>query len=301
VTSELPPLRERLVKLDGVNLCVRIAGVDGSPVVLLLHGFPEFWYGWRHQIGALVHAGYQVVIPDQRGYGQSDKPPGVESYALSALVGDVVALLDRLGVERASLVGHDWGGVVAFAFAAQHPERVSKLAVLNAPHPGVFAKAVRAFPQLRRSWYIGLFQIPALPEWGLSLRNYAALERAMVRASRAGVHSQRDLALYREAWGREGALKAMVHWYRAAARAKPPAGSDKTIDVPTLVVWGDRDAALGRELADASIARCSQGQLLRLPDAGHFVQHDAPDAVNTALIDFLGRHPERKAWRPRQW
>ncbi|MGI8748579.1 MAG: alpha/beta fold hydrolase, partial [Deinococcus sp.] len=161
----MPGLRSTLLALDGVTLHLVEAGPADGPPVVLLHGFPEFWYGWRRQIGALAEAGYRVMVPDMRGYNLSDKPCGVAAYGMEALTGDLLALLDARGYERASVVGHDWGAAVAWSFALRHPERVARLVILNVPHPAVFARTLRrSRAQRARSWYMFFFQLPLLPE-----------------------------------------------------------------------------------------------------------------------------------------
>jgi pimeloyl-ACP methyl ester carboxylesterase len=256
-------------------------------MVVLLHGFPEFWYGWRRQLPALARAGFHVVAPDQRGYGTSDKPPGVSSYALPELARDVLGLLDEAGRERASIVGHDWGGVVGWWLALVSPQRVERLAVLNAPQPAVMLRHLLTNPkQLARSWYMFVFQAPGLPERLLARDDFAMLARAV-----GGRHacSARDLARYRAAWSEPGALTAMVDWYRAAFRAAwrpPPSGR---VETETLVLWGARDRFLGRELAAASARRCVRARLVFHERAGHFVQHDDAEEVNAQLVRFL-RH-----------
>jgi pimeloyl-ACP methyl ester carboxylesterase len=273
----------------GVKLHVRAAGPADGPLVVLLHGFPEFWYGWRHQIPALAEAGHRVLVPDQRGYNRSGAPRAVAAYDLDLLVDDVCALIDAAGRDRASVVGHDWGAMVGWHLAHAHPERLRRLAVLNVPHPRVFRDTLRSSPtQLLRSTYALFFQLPALPEWLLG-RNDAQLLAALLRgSSRPDTFDDPDLAIYRQAWRRPGRLRGMLHWYRAAARrALRTAPPSDPIDVPTLVVWGAQDVALSRRMAAPSAAMCSDGELELLDDATHWVQHDAPATVNRLLLDHL--------------
>ena len=192
--------RRRVGELD---LHVVEAGPPEGRPAILLHGFPEFWYGWRHQLGPLAAAGLRVVAPDQRGYNLSDKPQGLESYTLDRLAGDVVALADALGCDRVSLVGHDWGGLVAWWTAARHGERVERLAILNAPHPQAFGPYLRRHPtQLLRSAYIGFFQLPWLAEAALAAADFALLQRALTRSSRPGTFTADELRALQASLGR---------------------------------------------------------------------------------------------------
>jgi len=275
------------VHTNGVRLHTVQAGNRDAPLVILLHGFPEFWYAWHHQIAALAAAGFRVWAPDQRGYGESSKPPGVAAYAIDELVADVVGLIDASGNQTAHIVGHDWGGAVGWRLAATHPGRVARLAVLNCPHPRVMAKNVRSNPaQTVRSSYVLFFQLPLLPELVLGARRAALLERALVRTSRPSTFSAEDLALYHEAWSRPGAMRSMINWYRAIRRGAGK-GGDRRIRVPTLLLWGARDRFLGQQMAEQSIAQCEDGRLTWLEDATHWLHHEEPERVSQILTDFL--------------
>ncbi len=271
---------------NGVTLNVAEAGPQNGPLVILLHGFPEFWFGWRYQIGALAKAGYRVVAPDQRGYNLSDKPQGIASYDVDCLADDVVALAKHYSSEPFLLVGHDWGAVAAWWTATRYPQKVRKLAVLNCPHPAVWRKTMDEDPAQRRaSWYVLAFQIPWLPEALMRARNYRALVTAL-REAKAPVCDD-DIARYREAWSQPGALTATINWYRAIRRrtfAPIPAGS---IPTPVQIVWGKNDRYALPALAEASKALCADVRLTYLPDATHWVAHDEPDCVNAILLDFL--------------
>ncbi len=282
-----PAVSHRHIDLRGLRLHVAEAGPADGPPTILLHGFPEFWFGWRHQIAPLTGSGLRLLIPDQRGYGLSDRPKGIAAYHLDRLAQDVIALADACGLARFNLVGHDWGGLVAFWVASFHPERVERLAALNACHPGVFGPYLRRHPgQALRSAYAGFFQLPLLPERLLSARRGHLLRALMRGSSRAGTFSEADLDRYAREWLRPGAVTAMLNWYRALARL-PRERHPPKIAAPTLILWGERDQALQTGLAEASLALCEQGRLERFPQATHWVQHDAPDAVNAALIAFL--------------
>lgn len=290
------PLRQRHVTVGDIRLHVTEAGPEGGPPVVLLHGFPEFWYGWRHQIPALAAAGYRVIAPDQRGYNLSDKPPRVADYSIDRLAADVVALIDRLGYERIHLVGHDWGGGVAWWVAGGFAERIEKLVVLNCPHGDVFLKHLLRNPrQTLRSWYVFWFQLPGLPEWTLTWRDGRFLSRALQKEAGLNAFADEDLRRYREAWSQPGAMRAMINWYRALMRFRPQTKRTTRIEVPTLLIWGTGDRALGREMAPESIAVCDDGRLELIETAGHFVQHEAPQRVNELLLDFLKTRPEERA------
>ena len=282
------PLRERLASADGVSLHVVEAGPADGPLVVLLHGFPEFWYGWRHQIGPLAEAGYRVLVPDQRGYNTSDKPKRVVDYRIERLAGDVLALIDDVGRDRATVVGHDWGAAVAWWLGSHHPERLDRLGILNVPHPFVMRRHLLTNPrQILRSWYILFFQIPWLAE-SLLRRGDGRLAARMLRAtSRPGTFPDHALERYREAWARPEALRSMVNWYRAAIRgAARPFGS-RRVPVETLVLWGARDAALGFEMVAPSMELCDRGHLVGFENAGHWVQHEEAESVTDLLKRFL--------------
>lgn len=283
--------KERTRDLGRIRLHTVEAGPADGPVVVLLHGFPEYSYGWRHQIGPLVEAGYRVVAPDGRGYGRSAKPDGIDAYRMDELVGDVLALADALGSRRIRLVGHDWGGIVAWTVAARHPERVERLAILNAPHPDAMRPFLFRHPgQLLRSWYVGLFQLPGVAERILSARNHAALASALTRTSRPGTFGPAELDGYRAAWRRPGALTGMLNWYRALIRR--PSGPVGRVTAPVRILWGRRDGALLPGLAEASLAFCERGTLRPFDDATHWLQHEEADAVSAELIAFLAGSEE---------
>lgn len=283
-------MKHERISTNGVSLHVVTDGPEDGPLVLLLHGFPDFWYGWRKQIPFLAEQGFRVWAPDQRGYNESDKPKGVKAYGLDVLVEDVVGLIDASGRDKVYLVGHDWGAAVAWWTALRHPERIHKLAVLNVPHPMVMERTVlTSFTQARKSWYIFFFQLPFLPELGFKRNEGRDMADALRRTGRRGTFSDEDLDRYREAWAKPGAVTAMLNWYRGTTRARPDIPKDVRIKVPTLLIWGARDTALGREMAQPSIDLCDDGRLVMIEEATHWVQHDEPDRVNQLLGDFLPR------------
>lgn len=254
------------------------------PLVVLCHGFPESWWSWRHQMTALAAAGAWVVAPDQRGYHESDKPPDVGAYEVERLVGDVAGVIRGLGRERAIVVGHDWGGIVAWVLAETHPAMVERLAILNCPHPLTMRRGFRRPSQLRKSWYMFFFQLPfGIPERAIARDDFAYLRRILL----ADGLTPEDVVTHMHALGAPGALTAALHWYRAAIRrvvtGRTPA--PRPISCPTLVIWGDRDRYLGRELSVPPAAFVAAARIVHIPDASHWVQQVAADRVSALLIE----------------
>ena len=263
-------------------------GPEDGQVVVLLHGFPEFWYGWHRQMDALADAGYRVLVPDQRGYNLSDKPASKGLYRVERLAGDVTGLLDATGHDTAAVVGHDWGAMVAWVLAQDHPERVEKLGVLNTPHPAAFGETLRSNPkQGVRSLYAGFFQLPRVPELTLRAREFRAMTGMLTGSSRRGTFSEEDLRRYRTAWNREGALTGMLNWYRANGPRSGLFERDGRIEPETLVLWGARDAALVEENAERSLAYCEDGTLEVFEQASHWLQHERAEEVSRRLVAFL--------------
>jgi pimeloyl-ACP methyl ester carboxylesterase len=282
------PGESTYVETDEIRLHVRTAGPEDGPPVVLLHGFPEFWYGWRHQIEPLSEAGYRVLVPDCRGYNLSDRPAEASAYGVETLAGDVAELLDAAGHESARIVGHDWGAMVAWVLAGTASDRVERLGILNVPHPAAFAETLREERrQILRSWYAGIFRLPRLPEAALRARNFGLLARALTETSRPGTFSERDIERYRTAWGRDGALTGMLNWYRANGLRSGLFDRDDRIAPETLILWGARDAALVRENAERSLAFCERGELTVFEDATHWLHHERPEAVADRLVAFL--------------
>ena len=280
-----PDATSDYVDVGDVTLHTVVAGPEDGPPVVLLHGFPECWYGWRHQIQPLVDAGFRVLVPDQRGYNLSSKPDGVDAYGIDLLAGDVVGLLAALDHDEAALVGHDWGAAVAWWVALHHPDRLSRLGILNVPHPTVFDRTLRRNPrQQLKSWYVLFFQLPRLPERLARLNDWAIPTRALRDSARPGTFSGTDLARYRRAWAVPGAYTAMVNWYRAIARERPSPRATR-VEVPTRILWGAGDQFLAREMARESLAFCEAGSLRYFEDATHWVQHEEPTAVATELVE----------------
>jgi len=279
------------MRINNLDFHIIMAGPSDGPLVILLHGFPEFWYSWRRQIPALAAAGYHVWAPDQRGYNRSARPPGIDAYAIDQLAGDVVGMIDASGRRQVHLVGHDWGAAVAWWVAGHYPERLASLSILNVPHLRVMKEAIlHNAAQRQRSWYIYFFQLPWLPEQSLADRNWTNAIRSLKGSSRRGTFSDEDLAAYRQAWSQPGAITAMLNWYRAAARNFFHMGGLGRIRTPTLMLWGTQDIALGRELAQPSIDQCDDGRLVYLEEASHWVQHEEPARVNQLLLEHLEQH-----------
>ena len=283
--AELTHHRDRI---NGIHLHYVTAGA--GPLVVLLHGFPEFWFSWRRQIPALAAAGFRVVAPDLRGYGESDRPAGVQAYRIENLTADMAGLVQHLGEERAHFVGHDWGGVIAWYLPVHYPALVDQLAILNAPHPVLFARALRRLPQLCRSWYIFWFQVPFLPGALARLSELRMLE-TMLRHDpvHADAFSAEDIALYKAAMLKPGAFEAAINYYRAMFRrglGRAPK-EFRPIPHPTLVIWGERDRYLGKELLTGLDAWATDLRVERLPDASHWVQNDSAPEVNYFLTRFL--------------
>jgi pimeloyl-ACP methyl ester carboxylesterase len=284
---EDPVIRHERIRGDGVELHVAVAGA--GPPVVLLHGFPENWTSWRHQLTPLVAAGFSVWVPDMRGYNESERPRERDAYHLRHLVADVAAVVRATGSPRAHIVGHDWGGVVAWTFAARHPELVDKLVILNAPHLDIYLDKVRRPPQMFRSWYVLLFLIPPVSEWALSAGGYRAVREMFCRSpARRGAFDEAHVRQYIAALSTPGALTAALNYYRANARPDRLAWARKApVAAETLVIWGDRDPALGPEVLDNLQGVAPRSRVHHIADAGHWVQNEAPGEVNQLLTDFL--------------
>ncbi|MBI3169185.1 MAG: alpha/beta hydrolase [Chloroflexi bacterium] len=284
----------QFIESNNIQLHVVTDGPGNGTPVILLHGFPEFHYGWRKEIPALAQAGYHVIAPDQRGYNLSDKPRGVSAYKVETLARDIIGLFDHFGIQKARLVGHDWGAVVAWHIALHYPERLEKLAILNAPHPDVMTRFMfESTEQRKKSWYVFFFQIPFFVEWVLSRNNYRDLVRTIVGSGRKSTFSRGDIAEYKKAWSQPGALTGMLNWYRSVVRESLKAvfrkknSGERRVMVRTLILWGKNDAALSHEMAQPSVELCDDGRLIFFEKATHWVQHDEADEVNKNLIEFL--------------
>jgi pimeloyl-ACP methyl ester carboxylesterase len=278
----IPGATHRRVDVGEVSLHCVEAG--SGPLVILLHGFPEFWWSWRFQIPALAQAGFRVVAPDLRGYNLSDKPKDVAAYTLEHLTGDVAGLIRALGQTKAHIVGHDWGGGVAWSFAMTHAPLVDRLAVLNCPHPAQMMRGLRTLRQLRKSWYMFFFQLPGIPERFVSANDYEAVRKAL--GSSAG---EKDVQPYVDAARRADRLHGGINYYRAMMRGVLTGGTPRfePITAKTMVIWGERDQFLGKDIADPGQRWVPGVRMEWLPRATHWVQVDAADRVNALLVDFL--------------
>ncbi len=259
--------------------------LDDAPLVVFLHGFPDFWWTWRKQMEAFARAGYWAVAPDLRGYNESEKPKGVEHYEVERLAGDVAGLIGALGRREAYVVGHDWGGLVAWHFAMLHPHMLKKLAVLNIPHPVAMVKGLKRPAQMKKSWYIFMFQLPRFPERFASKNDFAFMRRTF----RANEFSPEEIEQHVDALRVPGALTSAMNYYRASLRrtlrGKPP--ELVRIDAPVLVVWGDRDRYLGKEMASPPEKWVPDARVVHISEATHWVHRDAPEAVDDLLLGFL--------------
>ncbi|MHB8378097.1 MAG: alpha/beta fold hydrolase [Dehalococcoidia bacterium] len=260
-----------------------------GPLVLLLHGFPEFWYSWRRQLPALAEAGFHAVAPDLRGYNLTDKPAG--GYNIENLVEDVVELAHGLGEGRAHVVGHDWGGIIAWQTAWRRPEFVRSLVTMNAPHPTAFARYVRRDPrQMLQSSYMLFFQ-PRLAEWVLTRRHAAAIATALRRSARhPEVFTAADIEAYRSAFLRPGVARCSLAYYRQAFRQRWKALPDSPIEVPALVLWGEDDPVLKRQMNDRLGEWVKDLTIRLILDCGHWTQQEQPDVVTGELIGWLRAH-----------
>ena len=275
-------MRDGYAELAEVRL--HYVEVGEGPLVVLLHGFPEFWYSWRNQLEPLAAAGFRVVAPDMRGYNLSSKPAGAAAYDLERLAGDVRDLVVERGETSARIAGHDWGGAVAWGAAMYHPEVVERLAILNAPHPRRFLEGVRDPRQFARSWYFLLFALP----WLAERIGPASFRRAFANDAAPGAFSAADVERYEEAWAQPGALTGGLNYYRALFREPPWAAARRLrrIEAPTLVIWGERDRYLRPQLAEPTRADVPDQRVVRL-DTSHWVQHDAPERVTQLLAEFF--------------
>lgn len=284
-------LRHERARLDEIELHWVAAGDPDAPLAILLHGFPEFWYGWKDLLADLG-ADRLAVAPDQRGYGTSGKPADVEAYTIDRLAGDVLALADRLGKERFDLVAHDWGGVVAWALAGARPDRVRSLVAINAPHPALFARERRENPAQREaSAYIERLVSPGA-EGALAADGFALLHAGLRTEDGGSWMDADDRVAYEAAWSEPGALTGMVHWYRAADRTPGPAAVATPVEVPTRVIWGERDRFLLPGVLDGLDDLVADLEVVRVPDAGHWIVHERPGLVGRAVRGFLDRAAE---------
>jgi len=267
--------------VNGVRL--RYVESGGGPPVVFLHGFPDFSYSWRHQFPKLTEAGFRCIAPDLRGYNESDKPRRVRDYAIGQLVADVAELIAKVGDGAAHLVGHDWGGIIAWHLAMREPQRVRKLVILNAPHPALFQRELRKGPQALRSWYAGFFQLPFVPELVLSSFHFGLVTRGAAR-------TEQEREIYEEALSQPRGLTSALNYYRAAFRSmvsRSAPSATQPINHKTLVLWGERDRALDQRVLDGLERNVPGVEVIRFRDIGHWIHIDAPERVNEELLRFL--------------
>ena len=293
-----PEVRHGYAQAGDVRLHYAECGNEKDELVILLHGFPEFWYSWRRQL-PVPGKRYHVIAPDMRGFNLSDKPPRVEDYRIELLVDDVLGLIKHFGRSQAAIVAHDWGAGVAWAVAQRHPEAVKKLAALQVPLPAAW-RANMTFAQLRRSWYMFFFQLPRIPEWWASARDFARVEKMYRKTSmRPGAFSNDDIEVYKAALRQPGALTSSINYYRAnvfrslrRGGVETPQDGRRGIRVPTLFIYGEQDVAvIPSTVRDLGRFIDAPYRELRIPDSGHWVQNEAADEVNTALLEFLADEP----------
>ncbi len=274
--------------MNGVQLHYREAG--RGPLVILLHGFPEFWYSWRHLMPALADAGYHAIAPDMRGYNLSGKPQGVAQYTIDVLADDIAALIRHTGERRAHIIGHDWGGAVAWHLAMRHRDLIDRLVILNAPHPRAFARELRKPRQLWRSRYMLLFQLPRVAEAILARRDFAIIRKIFRNDPvRPDAFTALDIDRYVHALARPWALTSAINYYRAAARFQPTRtpGFSSRIDAATLLIWGEQDRHLDIALSRNLDRWVPNITVEYLPDASHWVMSDAPEEVERLVVNFL--------------
>lgn len=273
------------ITTNGVKLHYVTQG--NGELMLMLHGFPEFWYSWRYQIPAFADD-YQVVALDLRGYNDSDKPKAQSAYVMDEFIKDIEGVITGLGYDKCVLVGHDWGGAIAWNFAYSRPHMVEKLIVLNIPHPAKMAEGLRTPQQLLRSWYMFFFQLPEVPEALIQAADYQFLERALQQIPvNKNVFTQADIEAYKNAASKRGALTAMLNYYRNITHQRMLSSDWSILEVPTLLIWGEGDVALGKELTYNTQAYVRNLQIKYIANAGHLVQQEQPQLVNQYMREFL--------------
>ena len=279
-----------MIASNGVRLHVAEAGPADGPLLILLHGFPEFWYGWRHLIGPFAAAGYHVVVPDQRGYNRSDKPGQISDYRLDHLAGDVIGLADHFHAPRVFLAGHDWGAIVTWWVAQTYPARVARSVTLSAGHPAVWKWHIRHDPTQRRlSRYVSIFQLPWLPELAIRRNDFKLLADAVCDSAAPNAFTAEDLARYRVAWKQKGALRGALNWYRAIWREDLAPPSSYRLHPPMLMLWGEHDKYGTRRFGEESIRLCDDGRLEIIDDGSHWLLRDRPEEVGARMRTFFGQ------------
>ncbi len=282
-------LQSNFLQLHEGKIHYMSAGDVDNETIIFLHGFPEFWYAWRKQVSYFSDK-YHVVAPDLRGYNKSLKPKRVKNYKIDLIAKDVIAIIEDLGKEKVILAGHDWGAAIAWHIALLYGERLSKVVVLNVPHPFVFRRTLMTnLKQLSKSWYIFFFQIPFLPTWYLGRNNFSRCAKMLVESSQEGSFTEADLEQYKVAWANGNSMNCMVMWYKAMMRypMQMDQYKQKKVNIPIKIIWGKNDIALVPKMAEESLAYCKQGKLTYLEEATHWVQHDEPEKVNQLIEEFI--------------
>jgi epoxide hydrolase 4 len=284
-----PSWTHDFITTNGIRLHYVTQG--SGPLMLFLHGFPEFWYSWRHQIPEFAKD-HKVVAIDLRGYNDSDKPPDSTAYSMPEFINDVQGVITGLGYDTCVLVGHDWGGAIAWSFAYAHPEMVDRLIILNLPHPAKFAEGLHTPQQLLRSWYIFFFQLPFLPELLIQLNDYQALEQAFRgMAKNKNAFTDADIEAYKNALAKPGVLTAAVNYYRNVLQlGSSLQRSWDVLSVPTLMIWGEDDIPLGKELSYGTEQYVRDFQIKYISNCSHWVQQEQPQLVNQYMREFLTRY-----------
>jgi len=278
----------RLIETNGVRLHTVVAGPEDGELVVLLHGFPEFSYGFHHQMEALAASGYRVVAPDQRGYHLSDKPEQIEDYTINKLSDDIAGLIEAFGETSAIVIGHDWGGAVAWHLAAAKPDYVKKLIAINIPHPAAMPRVFLKNPlQWLKSSYMAFFQLPEVPEKLMAANDFESMKQAMKGTARPDAFTEQELVQYKDAWSQPGALTGMLNWYRAIRKGSLMQMPKAPLRMPVRIIWGLGDQFLSPMLATESLKFCENAELVWVGEATHWVHHEQPEIVNRLIKEFL--------------
>ena len=281
------PVLTRRIEANGLSFVIDECG-EGPDVALFLHGFPEARQAWRAQLSVLARLGWRAIAPDLRGYGESSRPKGRSAYSLDHLTADVAAMFDTLGARRRLLIGHDWGGLIAWTTAARHMASLDGVAVLNAPHPAVYrAVAKRSLKQIGKSWYAAFFQLPGLPEYAMTTRKADAVAKAFKNHAKPSAFDLDIIEIFRSNILQPGAATAMINYYRANGKTMWLERFERPIACPSLLIWGEEDFALDIALTEGYAPYASDFSLVRLPGVSHWVQYEAPDEVNAALESWM--------------
>lgn len=284
-------IRTEFVKANGLNFEVDMCGA-GKKFAICLHGFPEHSFSWRYQLPLLAKLGYTVWAPNLRGYGNSSRPTKVKDYSIDHLIADVASLIDASGAKSTLLIGHDWGGAIAWGFALQAIRPVERLIVMNFPHPSLFLKRLMKWPQIVKSWYIFFFQIPKIPELLLGLWDAKPIGDILYNnAVDKSRFPDKVLEIYCKNASQPGALTAMINYYRAFFKGKPISEKRRVmgliLEIPTLMIWGEEDAALGKELTYGTEKLVTDFTIRYLPNVSHWVQQEAPETVNAMIEAWI--------------